>query len=371
MDQSDSQLVVRGTSTRASHAVAHMFSDETAVLLSKSPCCLELLSDDIVIAGTYELDEETGDTRTGSLCLVKDKQVLLEYECMDGGVFDLILVPEKAAGVSDHVLVAHANGVIALYSVTSRTPEVRIIARYETGCKLLTSLHVISSNEPTTHWVGAGSSDGGLHVTRLHSMSTFERVTRIQQNSDSQPVWCLRLIKAGDHLLAVTGSDDCRWTIVLIDSKGSEQVNKLYENKDAESGVTSILLNIIFDHESKKLSGCVWIGSYDEKIRSYSLSLDPDLTVTVTASRVLRIPGSGVWRMRSVQLNEERVLIAGMYSGIHILDPDMKLLFSKDWTAIRQRPESEPKQLIYDVISLKNGSIVAASFYENLLHVLS
>lgn len=344
--------------------------------VSKCPCCLDLLADDTVIAGTYELDSAAGDDhRTGSLCIMRDKQLLLEKECPDGGVFDLQIIPNQddsddvSRTASPHALVAHANGCIALYKLSADRSELSAVARCETGSCLLTSLNAIPAEASSSYWVGVGTSDGQLHMLKLHDMSRFEPWISVSENRDGQPVWCVRLIRWKEKLLIFTGSDDCSWKIFVL-REDSLDLEPIYRNKDAHAGVTAIQLQLQFEAESERMNGSAMIASYDENLRSYSITIDCDNGVKVVKQSTQHVPGSGIWRIRSApRFGKSILLIAGMYSGIHAFDPEHKELESKDWPAASGET-AESRQLIYDVIQTGNGDLIVASFYEKCLYLL-
>ena len=342
---------------------------------------MDLLADDTVIAGTYELDTDAGDERPesmrkrkGSLCIVKNKQLVLEKECPDGGVFDLQIIPHQEEevthdAISHHALVAHANGFVVLYKISNGGSDVIAVARHETGATLLTSLNAIPFGS-SSYSICVGTSDGRCLVLQLQDMSRFEAYGSIEENSSNQPVWCVRVIPFEEDLLIFTGSDDCTWKIFGF-RQNCLQPQPMYIGKDARSGVTSIKLNLQREQESSRLIGSVLVGSYDENLRSYSFSLDADGHVQVVNKCTQHIPGSGVWRIRSAQNSgKSKLLIAGMYSGIHLLDPGLNGLVSKEWPDARAET-SEGRQLIYDVVQMRNGSFIVASFYEKCLYILS
>lgn len=342
------------------------------VPLPESPCCIDFVSTRTVIVGTYELDETSGNgRRNGSLCLIRDKQLIHRKVCPDGGVFNLQLVfPSQETECNSHafVIVAHANGCLTLYKVSTESPEITAVVRHETGSSLLSSVNVIPAGE-SSHWICAGASDGKIHLLKLHDYSRFKSVASHDENDSQQPVWCVQTFIFKDHLIIVSGSDDCSWRIFLL-GKGSETPELIYKNSDAHSGVTSIHLQLEVTPE--RIAGIILIGSYDERIRSYRITVDSDLLPLVVRKKIKHIPGSGIWRIRAVNHQESpKLLIAGMYSGIHMCDSDMsEELVSKDWPSARTET-SEGRQLIYDVLLLSNGNIVVASFSEKSVYILT
>src|SRR5689334_9852630 len=95
------------------------FEQFNEVTLKHCPCVLELLdqSTELFVVGTYELDEELqghethDNNRRGSLALLRDARLITELKCTNGGVFDLKVVSRSK------ILVAHANGHLASYSI--------------------------------------------------------------------------------------------------------------------------------------------------------------------------------------------------------------------------------------------------------------
>jgi hypothetical protein len=343
---------------------------QKSISLPQSPCCLELVSPDVVIVGTYELDASSEhEWRNGSLFLVGNDQLNYCKECPDGGVFNLQVIHQPSAGDA-HVAVAHSNGCLALYKVSPEVPEITTVTRHETGSSLLSSVNVIPAGE-STHWLCVGASDGQIHVYKLQDSNRIEPHVSFKENDSNQPVWGVQAVAVNNNnnLLISSGSDDCTWKLFLLKAD-SASPELIYTNKDARSGVTCI--HMLQEIRAGQSTGTILIGSYDEKIRSYSIALDQELEPQVVRMRTKHIPGSGVWRMRSfIHQDSHKLLIAGMYSGIHVCDPDLTgEVVSKDWAAVMSET-SEGRQLIYDVVRLSNGNMVVSSFSEKCLHILS
>jgi len=121
-------------------------------------------------------------------------------------------------------------------------------------------------------------------------------------------------------------------------------------------------------------------GSYDEKLRIYSCEFSRDpldaLKAKLALLSVLEIPGSGVWRIR--ELSKRYHVVAGMYSGIHVVDLSVhqpKTLTSLAWKD-HEPTSPEENELIYDVIEVpvneeEERCLVCVSFYKKTIYFVS
>lgn len=204
------------------------------------------------IIGTYELVEEGSqlakqytdlsdrNNRLGTLEVLEvddnNSRVVLVYECQFGGVFDLRLIPKhdhlkcfketvEDEVVDYRVVVAHANGVVALYSLTQRDePKVELLKSWNTETKMLTTVEVsLIRGHCTFH---AGSDDGQLvrvNCTTITGDDAYDEgnVSRKKITDFGHPIWYIRVWSPStnedeetDHpLLLFVGSEDSKWRV--------------------------------------------------------------------------------------------------------------------------------------------------------------
>lgn len=129
----------------------------TKVESKHNPCVIESLSDELFVCGTYRLvteqdvredNEDIDDSqvlkrvnnRFGSLVVIRVNvktgshenrlQVIADYECTDGGLFDIRVTEEtKETEESDtednnnsfRVIGCHSNGVLVVYGIAVRS----------------------------------------------------------------------------------------------------------------------------------------------------------------------------------------------------------------------------------------------------------
>ena len=375
------------------------YVDKSIIKLSKCPSVLEMLNptENIIIIGTYELDEDEqnghsgGDSngqstghrnnRSGSLCTVKNDQIIIQFECPDGGVFDL-----KVTGPQE-VIVAHSNGFLCLYNLSIDGQEIFCLSKFDTSYSLLTSLDTFYSNRTHNRIISAADSSGSLCITSFDDKSVqFEKISELQVGHD--PIWCLKLLNLlNNHFLIFTGSDDCCLNVYSSSSipKDHQEAKPLLSNAEASGGITAIDINIKSAADSFEMEAEVFVGSYDEHIRVYDLRCftchesDVDLAncIKMTLRTKLEIPRSGIWKIRFMkQVN--MILVAGMFSGAHLIQlnpvgqPNQEHLTIKQSISYEDSGSAEKKQLIYDMIpSLNMSTLFIASFYQRTIHVLN
>lgn len=351
----------------------------STVHLPYSPCCLDFLDrpSDILIVGTYELDNSTpkvksnpSNHRSGSLSVFKSGKLLFESSNLtDGGVFDLKILSQ------DLIAVAHSNGYVSFYKVDYDSGVIDCLLRRDTGCSLLTSIDVITASESAANtneiFAVVGDSEGSI-IFLEGNLTTKEDLTctSVKENQIEQPVWCTRLLNCwrGQFLL-FTGSDDCTLKVFHI-KRQRTSATLLQKNKDAGSGITSIYIEPSESSSDSAATGTLYTGSYDEHLRKYRYVFDGD-TVTMQLLGSIRIEGSGVWSIRAF---DSLLFIAGMYSGIHVIEPQkLSLLHSRAFDCEEGRDEErEPSELIYDVVPF-NGlkRLAVVSFYRKVLYFIS
>lgn len=327
--------------------------------LRHNPCCLDKLGDEVIVGGTYELEEDCSEdwknSRTGSLFIFTPDTVLVEHECHDGGVFDLKTMKDEKEG--HEVVTAHANGRVGLYRVSLDFRTITQTNSFETGYKMLACVSVGNRKIVT------GSSCGQVILMTW----TGGIIQEIRDNLTQDPVWCV-------HLLQVTDTEDM---IVSGSETASLQVflNGKLVAKDTSGSAGITCIHVIQSHDACKTKREVislWVGSYDENLRKYRLKYDAQTMETcLSLESVINIPGSGVWRIRSAM--HGTCLVAGMYSGLHAIDTEKnEILTSKSWENKDKTTSSEDKELIYDatILSETMTTIAATSFYTKSLYIV-
>ena len=340
-------------------------------LLRHNPCCLDIFRDGVIVGGTYELQEDCLDERKnkrlGSLFIFKDCQVELEYECLDGGVFDLKCY-------KDIIVTAHSNGRVGVYEVSLESLDIKQRHSFDTNCNLLSCIDV-------DQVIGVGSNCGKIVLLSWEG----NVIDTILENSNQDPVWSVSLCpfdECNPNNLIFSGSESGSLQVFF---KGHSLVNE----KSASAGVTCVRhfkVNIEDQgKESKKktLSMKIVSGSYDENIRIYNFSFCQEtLKAILSLKHVLNIAGSGVWRIRPSF--KDTNLVSGMYSGVHVIDllletgEKPEVVSSLSWSNTDKKSSPEDNELIYDVAAVssdddpgKPSNILVASFYRKGLYLLN
>ena len=399
----------------------------TKVKSKFNPCVIESVnrfSNELFICGTYRLvsqqdiNEDTDDcehfkdklkrvnNRFGSLVIIrannKSMNVVEEYECNDGGVFDIrvgedvdewpVLGGMTAQDTRDNtllVMACHSNGVLAVYQiVVSSDSEVWItslrglqlfgsfqvtittLRRYPTQSSLLTTWTPILFNRYSI----VADSEGNLTSIELSSELTNNSTddclhcNHVSVTQYCQPIWSLFCHKLNDNrLLLFVGSDDSLLRIYSITEEDLNddlfpQLKPIRIVRDFTAGVTSFGSDYSSDKELRLM-----VGSYDEWIRFYTIDLSSKNSFTVSLKDSLHIPESGIWRIITGKGSDDRILVSGMYSGAHLIK-DNKVIHTLDGFD----SQSNEKHLIYGLNCDSNmNCILMSSFYTNNIYLFS
>ena len=316
----------------------------------------------LFICGTYQLiDEKSSDIseetkkqvnhRLGDLLLISQtNEIIEEYECFDGGVFDLKII--QFNGNEERIISAHSNGFVAIYSIDLFN-KLQTIRRYSTESSLLTCLTIISKE-----LVIVGNSEGKLVTINLSDDSTEQlSVTKF-----SEPIWTLFCHRFFDNYLLFVGSDDSLMRVYCFDDLNEEKLTKLrpiHTISDSNAGITSFGSDY-----SSDTSLSLIVGSYDEFIRFYTIEYMSG-EVRVNLKNKLHIPESGIWKIILRDGFDNTLLVSGMYSSAHLI-VDSKIVQTFDISD----NDSDEKHLIYGVncdSQMKN--ILFASFYDKSVHL--
>ncbi|XP_074596280.1 uncharacterized protein LOC141851434 [Brevipalpus obovatus] len=358
--------------------------------LKLCPCCVVMIDENrkLWLIGCYQLMDEKDSSksaidvnqRIGSLVLIKGTEIICELDCVDGGVFDLRLMKNMENDVAARVCAAHSNGSIAFYRVT--VDQIIPDVRHKSTSEMLCSLSVIQDD--TDHsLVIAGDSKGKFYLANDTSILSEHEIS----SPLSEPIWCIHNTSFQTKWMILVGSEDSLVRIFTIPRENKSDVKKCQSIlKDAGAGITSIAssINGIDDlQETHK----IYVGSYDEHIRIYSLtvtrSLDASTDQLFRFSLLTRIyiENSGIWRIIPIICDEggTKLLIAGMYGGGYVCklsetEKTLKRIRLQASSALIQKddidePTSEEEtgnpQLIYGIACMTDASeILFTSFYE-------
>ena len=213
-------------------------------------------------------------------------------------------------------------------------------------------MDVITENS-TNHTIILSDSLGMLFIVSSNN-DQFDLLQRVPVTKHETSIWRVKVILTiREHLLIFTGSDDGSLKAHNV-SANLTDIKCVIQNSDASSGVTSI--NSLVNSSNETL---VVTGSYDEHLRIYQ----PDtIDLRLNLLKAILIPGSGIWKIRI--LENQHMLLAGMYSGIHEIDLDGQITFSRSF---EDESSIEKNQLIYDVIKDGRDKLLIASFYKKML----
>lgn len=286
-------------------------------------CILHLEEPDSFLIGCYSLVNENSvgavefkykNKRLGSLILVERNEIIREYECKNGGVFDMRFSGKK----SKTFLVAHSNGVLGFYAIDDYN-HIVLGHEIDTKSEMLCSLCITH----TTSHIFTGDSRGRLHLV------SDKTLIRSLQLPCTEQIWVLNALELRDGAtILMVGSEDSKLRIYNVVGKSfSECITKI---EDFGAGVTSILTIPKCDENRKKVYD-LFIGSYDSLIRQYKFVVNSNsstkLEYTLQLESSIEIPGSGIWRISPVYLNSKIfLLVAGMFGGATIIE---------DWTQIK------------------------------------
>ena len=311
------------------------------IKLDSCPCVIETLpfNKNCFIIGCYELIED--NDRKGMLTLINDGSVIKESDEIGGGIFDL--------RVSENELfVATSNGFLRLYDV----PNLEAITSLKLADAFLTSIDVISCKN-NCRICFVSDSTGKLFVVSFKN-NQLQMLQELIVTKYETSVWRVKVVPTteGNNLIFV-GSDDGSLKAYYF-RNNSLDPKCVIQNCDASSGITAINSFIMGDD-------CTYLvtGSYDENLRIYQLNT---ISPSLTALRKVHVPGSGIWKIRIME--NTRLLLAGMYSGIHEVSIDGEVISSRSFD---DDSSIEKKQLIYDVIEDGHDKLLVASFYKRML----
>lgn len=239
----------------------------------------------------------------------------------------------------------HSNSKVVLREVLSSndSPTISSLASHDTDSGVLLSVdwqHTTPSQRLATC-----SSDGSIHVTHIRESDLV--LDAEHKHAHEFDVWAIGW-DTWDTNLLYSGGDD--WKLKLWDLRSSLN-DPIYTNRAFEMGVCCVHSSPFREHQ-------LAIGSYDEH-------------VTLWDRRKLKQPisrlhvGGGVWRVRWHPHNPQRLLVAGMHSGFHVI----KVL--EDTTSV-MTSFTEHESLAYGVdwLPSKNRQLVAScSFYDRCFKI--
>jgi hypothetical protein len=242
-----------------------------------------------------------------------------------------------------------------------------------TGCDLLSCITLFDEE------VVVGSSGQIIGVSWKG-----EILYRIAENTTRDPLWCLfgighQYFDGNEKSKVLLSGSETGALQVFLDG---EAVTK---DITATAGIISICLtNFRVESRQNNLPLLCWefaVGSYDEHVRTYSVTLDVQTRKVILrrTGKNIRIPGSGVWKIRPMHKNvsSSSYFVAGMYSGVHVVDFNhQSATASLSWKNEDKSSSPEENQLIYDVVDMTPSydshgklEILAASFYTKSLHL--
>lgn len=377
--------------------------------LKYCPCSIELIYKwNLFLIGTYELSEDANPSinkRFGSFALIDHStEIILEQNCRNGGVFDFCIVQPNCSIDSKknssigrfenksfkdqsncvQVYSAHSNGNLTVYEIVKTDCEFKLneVNSISTGSSMLTCLDLILINEDVLVIVGDSNST-------LTLIKNKKIIKRFQINQFDYPIWSIKLFNKNefrfessseDQFLLFTGSDDCVLRCFVLKNSFQDHL-QLFNDDSFEGGVTSIeiIKNIneeqVFEDEKKlneirdeinKISNYkVLVGSYDEKLRIFSLNTPISIKLDETVS----ISNAGIWRIKHL---DNFQLITGMYSGIHLMKNN-KLIYTFNDLPINDEKEvdKENEHLIYGCcFNLNLSYLLITSFYKKKVYCL-
>uniref|UniRef100_T1JW89 Ciliary BBSome complex subunit 2 N-terminal domain-containing protein n=1 Tax=Tetranychus urticae TaxID=32264 RepID=T1JW89_TETUR len=119
------------------------------------PSVAGIVDESTYIIGCYQLVDEGKqinlshdqlikiNNRLGCLILIKSSKVIFEYDCLDGGVFDLAVVQtDDSTNDGNHQFwAAHSNGSVACYHITNGS--IKFNKSIVSGSSMLCSLTIL------------------------------------------------------------------------------------------------------------------------------------------------------------------------------------------------------------------------------------
>ncbi|ORY80420.1 WD40-repeat-containing domain protein [Protomyces lactucae-debilis] len=238
---------------------------------------------DILVVGTYLLDEETRN-RHGKICVLqlqRDHSLVLLSDVDVDAVLDL-------KWFEGRLFAAHSTGTVSILTYESGKLSVELSKQIVSADVLIMSLSVNTTGVLTSNSDGTVTNLGHqLEVKATIEVSELE--TWIQAYNHSSL----------DQSIIYAGSDDGALSILDL----RDETVSLCNRKSHGAGVTAIL---------PYTDTLLLTGSYDDKIRSFDI-------------RNLRRPiheenlGGGVWRIIPDQAKDS-FLTCCMYDGAKLVD---------------------------------------------------
>lgn len=262
----------------------------------------------------------------------------IEHRCKHGGIFDMSLVQDE------RIYAAHANGHLARYSFdNSEFQNLDSIKVAQSNGALLTSIDTCSFGDrpPEANLLAlVGDSLGRVTLVSATASSSFQVVASCDITADANPVWQVKFLprdgtaSSGRVVLILAAAEDSSWYIFRVENvegaTSAATFQRLHRNQDFQAGVTSIcfLPTPCQDGDPRQIR--LLLGSYDESIRHYKLSIDDwgndsadrgaaSIKVKSQLESLISIAGGGIWRLNRV---DSELYIAAMYAGAYRLDID-------------------------------------------------
>lgn len=391
-------------------------NDTTKTLkLSQKPCILNYLEEcDLFIIGTYELVTLVDDariklnfagsdqqiekklydinSRAGKLILIRENDnsdeisVVYDYDChRGGGVFDLKYHRNNITSDYD-IFVAHSNGSVGIYGcspLASRNEKIWAIKHIQVQPEtILTSIDTLYMSKQSTHFKDdtsdidckapnsarfvVGDSKGFIALVK-HD----ENPTRLDV-AQGDSVWQVRCVNLSTgNAIVIVGAENCAWYIYRVENEG---FTLLYKNhhRDFDAGVTCIsILNQTSRTDCDELK--VILGSYDESLQVFAVSLYHNVECSTEVSRECRlcIANGGIWRVK-VDSRRSQLCVAAMYAGSYLISYDSKKMTLADNAMTRKLVDAsnlnlENAPLHYDIdVSSRGKSYCMVDFNNNL-----
>ncbi|GMH36408.1 hypothetical protein BSKO_04276 [Bryopsis sp. KO-2023] len=339
---------------------------DSRVLELNSDCC-EFCpvegSQDLLAAGTYQLDEAT-QTRKGKLFLFSDEggdgQVgLVDVASVDvSGIFDMKWIPVQTGEGRLSLGVASADGNVRIF-VYQKSGGLEGSLTEDHICENLVDSGMLlaldwSKDGPVTSMpetACVSSSSGELAIAKVGpgGMDAVEK----WQGHDLE-AWSV----AFDHWKAgvlYSGADDCKFK--GWDLRSGTGTSLFCNSKAHGAGICCIVSSPHLEHE-------LITGSYDEKIRFWDTR---NTSKPVSHSEVGC--GGGVWTLKYHPHDGNLLLAACMYNGFAIVRRDR----SEQEVEVVER-YTKHESLAYGADwrwGCEDGQcrVATCSFYDNLLHL--
>lgn len=308
-----------------------MYSKKS-LLLKQKPCLVHYLDEvDQFLVGTYQLITSVEEARSsfhnkltdsdiqaqlkrlnnrlGKLILINinksslEPKIEVEHCCeLGGGVFDFKVLKNA----SNTIYVAHSNGHIGIYQLDiNPAPTISLLKVIEiSNVSLLTCIDTFSHTCQVV-----GDSDGS--ITIINNESNY----RARPSLNGFSIWQVKTINSTLMDIIIVASEDSNWYIY---SFWGDKLELIYKNcDDFISGVTCISTIRTSDKDSVRL----FIGSYDETLRAYSIEFKDgnESKPHVSCQHTTVISDGGIWRVKRIAKYPNKFLVAAMYAGAYIL----------------------------------------------------